>query len=437
MSPTSSLAVVSRPVPRSDSIAAAPPLRTLQQNHAIQARALIEAYRLYGYRRAAINPLDTSPPDVSALSELDPHSHGLEPSDDTLRLEVNLGGISRIVTIAELLTLLRTSYCGSLALNIEHIRNRSQLNWFYARMEKSAELPVAKDADRVRILEQLVAAEVFEQYLAAKYSKHKRFSLEGSEGAGPLLEALIENAIRQRVDNVILGMQHRGRLNLMRNVLGVPADQILSLFSDAPQWPLSAWDLNDHLGYSTVKETPHGSARILLAHNPSHLESISPVVCGMARALQDRRGDDARRVLPLLLHGDAAFCGQGIVMETLNLSQTRGYHVGGTVHVILNNQVGSTVSHQHDARSTPYCTDVGRAVDAPILHVNADDPDAVWFAANLAIDYRMEFGADVIVDLVGYRRHGHNASDEATLTQPAMQRKIRVIAALWTSTLKN
>ena len=419
-----SVARPSIPAVRKHSLTSAPNERTRQPNYLVQTAALIDAHRLYGYRGAALNPLDTTPPDLQGLIELRPETYGFARHDHALHLTVELAGVSRTLTIEQLLSFLRSCYCSSLAINSEHVRKREQREWFYARMERAVDVPSTTDADRVRVLEQLCAAEIFEQYLATRHAKQKRFNLQGSEGIVPLLDAITSKAISRGVDNLILGMQHRGRLNLMKNVLGVPADQILSLFSDTPSWPEYAWDLSDHLGYSTVRETPHGSARILLAHNPSHLESVSPVVCGMARALQDRRGDDAKLVLPVLLHGDAAFCGQGIVTETLNLSQTRGYHVGGTIHVILNNQIGSTVSHPRDARSSQYCADVGRSIDAPILHVNADDPEATYFAAELAVAYRMEFAADVIVDLIGYRRYGHNSCDEAALTQPAMQGRI-------------
>jgi 2-oxoglutarate dehydrogenase E1 component len=424
MTPTVSLARASTAVARGRSTAPARAPETLQRSPLAQAAALINAHRLYGYRQAAINPLHDSA-SLEPIPELDPATHGFVPEEYASQLEVEIGGVTRTLTVAQLLGLLRNCYCGALAINSQHLRHGVQRDWLHLRLERSLEVPAAAPAERVRILGLLCATEIFEQYLATRYAGLKRFNLEGAECIVPLLDALIHEAIRHRVDNVILGMQHRGRLNLMKNALGAPAEQVLSLLSGTPNWPQPAWDLNDHLGYSTEKQVAHGAARIQLVPNPSHLESVSPVVCGIARALQDRRGDAAMRVLPLLVHGDAAFCGQGILAETLNLSQIRGYQVGGTVHVILNNQIGSTVSLPADARSSLSCADVGRAIDAPILHVNADDPEAVCFAAKLAIDYRMEFGADVIVDLIGYRRYGHNSADEVALTQPAMQRKIQ------------
>ena len=240
------------------------------------------------------------------------------------------------------------------------------------------------------------------------------------------METLIEASAAHGAEDVVVGMAHRGRLNLLINVLGLTPRQLLSLFSERPDPTLAAWDLKDHLGCSTRKQTVHGEVGILLAHNPSHLGAVSPVVCGMARALQDRKTPaSSRKVVPVLMHGDAAFPGQGIVAETLNLSQTRGYSVGGTIHVIVNNQIGSTISDPRDSRSTMHCADLARAIDAPIVHVNADDPEAVVTAARMSAAFRARFAADIVVNLVGYRRHGHFGGDDPTMTQPAMQRRIR------------
>jgi 2-oxoglutarate dehydrogenase E1 component len=235
----------------------------------------------------------------------------------------------------------------------------------------------------------------------------------------------VQQAGLHKVEEIILGMPHRGRLNVLVNVLGMPAEQLVSLIKGVPHPAPDAWDLIYHLGHSCISETEHGAVKLFLTHNPSHLESVSPVVSGMARALQDARRDSyGKRVVPVQIHGDASFTGQGVVMETLNLSQTRGYGVGGTVHVIVNNQIGFTSSDPRDARSSQYCTDIVRMVDAPVIHVNADHPDYVVLAAKIALAYRMAFGADIVIDLVGYRRQGHNEHDPAALTQPLMQRKI-------------
>lgn len=387
--------------------------------------ALVAGYRTHGFRVASIDPLDDRPSDFYSIAELDPRAYGVA-LEESSRYAIDLGGVVRMLTPVELLGRLRSTYCGSISVDCAHVRASDQRRWIYASLEKSNGASTLLDREALRVLEQVVAAETFELYQRASYPKHKQFSLEGSETIVTLLTTVVEEAARSGVEDAVLGMPHRGRLNLLRNVFGLPAEQLFSLFDGSPHPALAAWDLKDHVGYLTRQQTIHGSIRLLLAHNPSHLESVSPVVCGMARALQDRKTNGlSRKVMPILIHGDASFSGQGIVAETLNLSQTRGYGVGGTVHLILNNQIGSTISHPRDSRSTRYCADFARAIDAPIVHVNADDPDAVVFAGQLAAGYRMRFGADIVVDHVGYRRRGHFGRDDPTMTQPAMQRRIR------------
>jgi 2-oxoglutarate dehydrogenase E1 component len=389
------------------------------------AGALVEAYREHGYRRASIDPLESDPRERSLIAELDPRTHGL-PLDESIVYSLDFAGATRALTLSALLSLLREAYCGSVAIDCAHVRANEQRRWLHARMETRSGWPDPTGEDCVRVLGQLVAAEAFEQLHRANYGAYKQFSLEGSESIVTLLRESIESAARHGVQSIVLGMPHRGRLNMMLNALDVPARKILSLFSASPDVALAVRDLKDHAGLTGRIRTASGEIAILLAHNPSHLESVSPVVCGMARALQDRQTDaSSRRVMPILMHGDSSFSAQGIVTETLNLSQTRGYGVGGTLHLILNNQIGSTVSHPRDSRSTLSCADVARAVDAPIVHVNADDPEAVVFAARLATAFRATFGADIVVDHVGYRRHGHFFRDDPTITQPAMQRRIR------------
>ena len=396
-----------------------------RQEFSPAAQALIGGYRLYGSAWASINPLDTRVHDLSSIDELDPRTYGLS-RDGSALCSVHFGGAAHTLTLFQLQRRLRASYCGTLALDSAHIRAGDQRRWLYAQMEGRIDSQSRNHGDSLRILEQLVAAEAFEHFQRATYPRDKQFSLEGNESLVPLLNTLIEKAAQHGVEDIVLGMAHRGRLNVLRNVLDLPADQLLSLFSESPHPALAAWDLRDHVGHWTRKRTGHGNLSLLLAHNPSHLGSISPIVCGMARALQDRKTEGfSKKVIPILIHGDAAFSAQGIVTETLNLSQTRGYGVGGTLHLILNNQIGSTNSNPRDSRSTLYCADIARAIDAPIVHVNADDPDAVVAAARMAIEYRTKFGADFVVDLVGYRRHGHAGGNDATITQPAMQRAIR------------
>jgi len=389
------------------------------------AAALIEAYRAHGYRDASIDPLEDASRERSPITELEPSTYGLA-IDDPIEYSVEFGNTTQVRTLSALLVYLRETYCGPVAIDCAHVRSGEQRHWLHARMEARSGWPDPSSGDCLRILGQLVAAEAFEQFHRANYAAYKQFSLEGSESIVTLLREAIESAAGHGVQVVVLGMPHRGRLNMMLNALDVSAQKLLSLFSLNPDAALAAHDLKDHAGLSGRLTTGRGEVEILLAHNPSHLESVSPVVCGMARALQDRQADaSSRKVMPILLHGDASFSAQGIVTETLNLSQTRGYGVGGTLHLILNNQIGSTVSHPRDSRSTLSCADVARAVDAPIVHVNADDPDAVVFAARLASAFRATFGADIVVDHVGYRRHGHFVRDDPTFTQPAMQRRIR------------
>jgi 2-oxoglutarate dehydrogenase E1 component len=397
----------------------------VRQSSSAGAQALIAGYRTHGFRAASLDPLTIPPVEPPFLAELDPRTYGLA-LDESVIYAIDFGGAAQTLTLEELLSRLRASYCGAIGVDCAHLRAGDQRLWLFAQLEGRNDSSTLADADALRVLEQLVAAETFEHYRRAKYPQHKQFSLEGSESIVPLLRSVIEKAAQCGVEDIVLGMPHRGRLNMMLNVLDVPANQLLSLFSASPDTALTAWDLKDHAGLSTRLRTAYGDIDLLLAHNPSHLESVSPVVCGMARALQDRKPDgSSKRVVPVLIHGDASFSAQGVVTETLNLSQTRGYGVGGTLHLILNNQIGSTVSHPRDSRSTLSCADIARAVDAPIVHVNADDPESVVFAAKLATEFRMKFDADVIVDHVGYRRYGHFVGDDATITQPAMQRRIR------------
>jgi 2-oxoglutarate dehydrogenase E1 component len=418
VAPTESLAsapsILEHQPPRSDA-------RERKSASDAQAQALVQAFRMLGYRSARLDPLSLN--ESTTIAELEPRYHGLDLDDPNAAYATDLVGAP--VAIEDLLRRLRAIYCGPIALDCTHLRDTLHRRWLWQRMESRVHTAVPSALDRLGILQRLIAAETWEQYLGNAYSHHKRFSLEGCESLVPLLDAVIRRAGLHGVAELMFGMAHRGRLNVLVNVLGMPVKQLLSVLDGQPDPELDAWDLKYHLGYSTEAHTEHGPIALFLAHNPSHLESVAPVVCGMARARQDERKDlFGKRVVPILIHGDAAFSGQGVVMETLNLSQTRGYRVGGTVHVIVNNQIGFTASDPRDIRSTPYCTDIARMIDAPVLHVNADHPESVVFAAGLALDYRMQFGADIVLDLVGFRRHGHNEQDVPTLTQPWMQRHI-------------
>ena len=388
-------------------------------------QSLIAGYRLNGWRAAQLDPLDDEARDPFAVAELDPRNYGIA-TDEPTRHPIEFGGLRRILALRELVPRLHASYCGTMVLDCAHLRAADERRWLYTQFEARTDAPPLAEDEALRVLGELVASETFEHFRREKYPQHKQFSLEGGESLVTLLRTVIETAAQRGVEDITLGMPHRGRLNLMLHALGVPRKQLFSLFSASPDAALAKCDLRDHAGMWAQVHSGHGDVRVLLAHNPSHLESVSPVVCGIARALQDRKsGDSHRSVMPVLIHGDASFSAQGIVPETLNLSQTRGYGTGGTLHLILNNQIGSTVSHPRDSRSTQYCTDLARAIDAPIVHVNADDPDAVVAAARLATEFRMIFGADIVVDHVGYRRHGHFGADDPKVTQPALQRRIR------------
>jgi len=373
------------------------------------ASALLARYREAGYLKAGINPLHFARQgDVDAVPAAFRHA-----SHD----EADLHGLE---------ARLRRSYCEGLALNAAHVRNHARADWLYERLEARAAAPRIATDKRLALYELLFAAERLERAIAADYPAAKRFSLEGSESYLVFLRGAIDAAAAHGAGQVVMGMPHRGRLNVLANVMGPSADELRSLFTETPAPHLAAWDIKEHLGLSRRLRTDAGWIEVLLAHNPSHLESVTPVVTGMVRALQERAAADPRgHVVPLIVHGDASFSGQGIVTETLNLAGTRGYGVGGTVHVILNNQIGSTVSNLADARSTLNSADVARAYDVPVLHVNGDMPELVAQAAELALQYRQRFHADILVDIVGYRRHGHNGHDDPRVTQPAMQRVVR------------
>jgi len=398
------------------------PSKHAEFERAPAADLLIAAYRLHGHRAAGIDPFSERN-DPLAISELDPRSYGL--SDDAVLLPVELAGTKEVLALSELLERLAASYCGAVALECTHVRSEEQRRWLYGRIEAIPRAPPLPDPEAKRIFEELVAAEAFEHRRREAYAQYKQFNLEGGESFVPLMRALVENAARHGTEKIVLAMPHRGRLNVMLNALDVPPQRLLSLFSPNPDVALVAADLRDHAGLASRIETAHGGVDLVLLHNPSHLEAVVPVACGMARALQERAPSGSTvKVLPVLVHGDGSFCGQGVVAETFNMSQTRGYGLGGTLHVILNNQVGSTIWHPRDQRSTLYCADLARAFDAPVVHVNADEPEAVIAAIRVGVEFRQRFHADIVIDHVGYRRHGHWVGDDPTLTRPAMQRRI-------------
>jgi 2-oxoglutarate dehydrogenase E1 component len=390
---------------------------------------LINAHRFRGHQQADLDPLKQY--ERPGVPELDPAYYNFTEED--LVRTFNTGSLFAPdeLTLAEIFYIVKSTYCRTLGAEYMHINETEQKRWIQRRLEESEGHHRFSQEKRKRILERVIAANALEEYLHRKYVGQKRFSLEGGESLIPLLDELVQAGGEAGVREAVIGMAHRGRLNVLINIIGKLPGELFDEFEGLNSRTLdveasSSGDVKYHLGYSSDIQTPGGVIHLTLAFNPSHLEIIDPVVEGSVRARQDRRHDKSRtQVLPIIIHGDAAFAGQGVVMETFNLSQTRGYSTGGTIHIIVNNQIGFTTSDPLDSRSTLYCTDVAKMVQAPIFHVNGDDPDAVVYVANLALDYRMEFKKDVVIDMVCYRRHGHSEADEPAATQPIMYRQIR------------
>ena len=387
---------------------------------------LINAFRFRGHQAAEVDPLALSP--RTPVPDLLLSFHNLSDSDlDTMFNTGSLVGPEK-ASLREILQHISETYCHHIGAEYMHITSTSQKRWLQERFERSRSRWSATDAERRTVLERLIAAEGLEKYLHSKYVGQKRFSLEGGESLIPMLDNLLQRGGKQGVQEVVIGMAHRGRLNVLINVLGKSAASLFKEFEGQfdPSTNQGSGDVKYHQGFSSDVMTAGDTIHLALAFNPSHLEIIGPVVEGSVRARQQRRQDrSGKQVIPILIHGDAAFAGQGVVMETLQMSQARGYSVGGSIHIIINNQIGFTTSNPLDARSTPYCTEVARMVQAPIFHVNGDDPEAVMLATEIAFDFRQQFRKDVIIDLVCYRRHGHSEADEPAATQPLMYKKIR------------
>ncbi|PTR05948.1 2-oxoglutarate dehydrogenase E1 component [Nitrosospira sp. Nsp5] len=389
----------------------------------ISVLQLINAYRFLGVRHANLDPLKHQ--EKPYIAELNPGHYGLTESDlDTIFGTGSLIGPAR-ASLREILEVLQQTYCGSIGVEYMYITDTEQKRWIQNRIEGPRAQPDYSAEYKRHILERLNAAEGLEKYLHTRYVGQKRFSGEGGESLIPLLDNLLQRAGKMGVQQIVIGMAHRARLNVLVNTLGkVPADLFQEFEGKQPQ-ELTEGDVKYHQGFSSAVSTPGGIMRLTLAFNPSHLEIVNPVVEGSVRARQHRLQDrEGNLVLPVLLHGDAAYSAQGVVMETLNLSQTRGYGTGGTVHIIINNQIGFTTSDPRDARSTLYCTDVSKMIEAPVFHVNGDDPEAVIMAAEIALDFRMKFHRDVVVDMVCFRTLGHNEQDEPMVTQPLMYKII-------------
>ena len=385
---------------------------------------LINAHRFLGVRVANLDPLNRHAKPV--IPELDPTYYGLDEADLYTTFDTgSLVGGARM-TLSEILKQLRQTYCGSIGAEYMYISDVEQKRWIQSRLEGARGQAGYDTAMRRRIMQRLTAAETLERYLHTKFVGQKRFSLEGSETLIPLLDHLLQRCGAQGMQEAVIGMAHRGRLNVLVNILGKQPGMLFAEFEGVHAENLTSGDVKYHQGFSADVATPGGNLHVALAFNPSHLEIVNPVVEGSVRARQHRLKDfDGSKVIPILLHGDAAFAGQGVVMETLSMSQTRGYHTGGTVHIIINNQIGFTASDARDTRSSTYCSDVAKMVDAPIFHVNADDPEAALLITEIALDYRMQFNKDVVIDLVCFRKLGHNEQDEPLVTQPFMYRFIR------------
>ena len=391
-----------------------------KQVHVLQ---LINAYRFRGHQHATTNPLRNG--HLAEVPELDLAYHQLGRADLNTVFETGSLAGPELLTLGEIYNKIRETYCGSIGAEYMHIMETAEKRWLQQRLELTRGRINLSFEDKINVLQQLSNAEGLEQYLHTKYVGQKRFSLEGGESLIPMLDELVMHAGSQGVKEVVIAMAHRGRLNVLVNILGKTPAELFSEFEGTKDVKELTGDVKYHLGFASNMQSRGGPVHLALAFNPSHLEIVGPVVEGSVRARQWRRGDaEGVEVIPVQIHGDAAFAGQGVVMETLQMSQSRGFSTKGTIHIIVNNQIGFTTSNQKDARSTHYCTDVAKMVDAPIFHVNGNDPEAVVAVTRLAIDYRMAFKKGVVIDMVCYRRHGHNEADEPKATQPMMYRKI-------------
>ena len=399
---------------------------------------LINYYRVRGHQAARLDPLGLA--QIPKVPDLDPAFHGL--SDADLDTTFNTGSLAATdrMTLREIIRLLKSVYTDAIGAEYMYITETAQKRWVQRRLEGRAFDAKLTEERKKEVLLQLTAAEGIERYLHNKYVGQKRFSLEGGDSLIPLLDEVMRCSAEQSVEELVIGMAHRGRLNVLVNILGKsPADLFAEFEGKYTEAELNkAGDVKYHMGFSTDVEIAGQRLHLVLAFNPSHLEIVNPVVEGSVKARQTRRDDElGEKVVPVLIHGDAAFAGQGVVMETLQLSHSKGYSTGGTVHVIVNNQIGFTtpnpieVRPSHDARTSRYCTDLAKMLEAPVFHVNGDDPEAVVFVTRLAMDFRREFHKDVIVDLCCYRRHGHNEADEPAVTQPLMYRAIKQHPTTW------
>ncbi|HHU8091906.1 TPA: 2-oxoglutarate dehydrogenase E1 component [Escherichia coli] len=385
---------------------------------------LINAWRTQGHLRAKLDPLGLNPP--ADVPSLQPGFWGLSEEDLLQEFSVTFGAHTTQMPLKQLLNLLEQAWAGSQAYELAHLENREEINWLLSRIE-SSNAPQADVQTCIARFEKLMAAETLERYLHTRYVGQKRFSLEGGESAIPALDTLTKRLRAQGVEEMVIGMAHRGRLNVLVNLLNKDPAQLFAEFEGKQTIGSGSGDVKYHMGYSSNLETPAGSLHVALAYNPSHLEIVNPVVLGQVRARQERRGEDGQaKVVGVLIHGDSALGGLGVNQTTFNLSQTQGYGTGGTLHLVINNQIDFTTSRLQDMRSSRYCTDIAKMVAAPIIHVNGDDVDAVCQVMELACEWRDTFRRDIIIDICCFRKHGHNESDEPRLTQPQMYQAVDV-----------
>ncbi|MBU1235239.1 MAG: 2-oxoglutarate dehydrogenase E1 component [Gammaproteobacteria bacterium] len=402
------------------------PMRALNQHNEKQVLVLqlINAYRFLGNRWAQLDPLKRY--ERPQIVELEPSYYGFTEAD--LGQHFHCGSFAACPVepnLREILEALRQTYCGSIGSEYMYLSDVGQKRWIQARLEPIRATPSYAPEEKRRLLERLTAAETLERYLHTRYVGQKRFSLEGGESLIVAMDQLVRFGGALGVKEMVIGMAHRGRLNVLVNTLGKQPKMLFEEFEGKKEQLLSAGDVKYHMGYSSDVAVPGGAMHLTLAFNPSHLEIVNPVVCGSVYARQVRRGPTGKKeVVPVLIHGDAAVAGQGVNQEMLNFSQTRGYGTGGTVHLVVNNQIGFTTSDLRDYRSSLYCTDIFKMLEAPIFHVNGDDPEAVAYVTQLAMEFRHEFGKDVVVDIVCFRKLGHNEQDEPMVTQPLMYKKV-------------
>jgi 2-oxoglutarate dehydrogenase E1 component len=405
---------------RSKTVAVGSPVSSKQP----EIDALILAYRNHGHRKAQLDPLNLAPSAGDARLELE--SYGLSSTD--LQAEFLTRSVlpSKTATLAKILEHLNNIYCQKVGFDYAYIKDQAELDWLHSEIENNFQPHCLSTEDKIALLNELNESEGLEHYLDKRYVGQKRFSIEGLDTMVPLLKQLLRSAAAVSTKAVVIGMAHRGRLNVMYNVVGMQASELFKEFEGKADYGYTSGDVKYHLGLSSDIDTGSGSIHATLSFNPSHLEFINPVIMGTVRARQYCNEKlDFDHDLGITIHGDSAFSGQGVVMESLNMSQLRAYSVGGMIRIIANNQIGFSTSNKHDTRSTEYCCDIGKMMDIPVFHVNADDAESVIAVAKLAFQYRQKFHKDVIIDLIGYRRHGHQEVDEPTATQPIMYQHIK------------